>query len=415
MQKNINLKIAFVADPNSNFVMHHFKYWQELGFKIDLVTHYSDKKNENLISAFHNLNKSDYIIYELLRRFLFFFEKVYYKFNYSRFKKAMKSEKEGKPSIAHSILSAFTVSKYINTQNYQFIIGFDSFSYGLAIAKCKTPIKVIQVWGGDIYMYAFTTKIAYKLLKKAFKKTDIIWTSSISSKDQLINVFKVPKKNIAAIPLGVDQKIFKNLKKNKQKLLKKYNIDSDNRVIVNIRRFRPAWGSEIALEVFINIAKLQPLTHFIFLGGAGVKKYVDDARIMIKKEGFESRFTFFEDNISMVECLELMSISDISTSFMIERDMRSLSISQSICLGNFPILSNQEEYKEMIKLGLKAELVDINNVESIINVLDNCLSNFDELEHKIELNNNYCEKYENWEKQHNLLINRIMEEKKCAE
>jgi len=406
-----NKKIAFITNPDLQFNIEIYKYWTKLGFDIDLITSYNDtyqNKEINVISAFHQLTKKEYFIFETVRIFSSFLQKIYYSFNKNKIEKAMGTEKSSVPSISHVITSAYSISRYVNKQDYLFIIGFDVFGYGLATSLCKNTFRVVQVFGGDVFMHAHTTTLAYKIVKYSLKKNDLIWNGSYSAARLIPEIFKISGDNFFTHSFGVDKRSF-SLLENKEKLKSKYLINMNHKVVVNVRRFRPSWGSELAMNAFLEIAKTHDDTHFILFGGAGVESNVKEAINSVRENNLENRFTFFENNMTMFECLELMSISDISTSLMIERDMKSLSISQAVALGTFPILSDQEEYKIMVNQGLNAKLVNIENEDNIFKALDDCVRNIDKYKIKANENYKYVDEHENWEFQNEKFISRIQE------
>ena len=416
-----NKKIAFITNPDLQYNIEFYKYWSKLGFDIDLITSYNDSfydKKVKVISAFHQLNKKEYLIHEGIRILSSYAQKLYYFINKNKIERAMGTEKLSVPSIAHVITHAYSISRYVNKQYYLFIIGFDVFGYGLATALCKNTFRVVQIFGGDVFMHANTTNLARKIVRYSLKKSDLIWNSSYSSSKIIPEKFNINSDKFITISMGVDKRPFCKLR-TKEVLKDLYSIDKDHKVIVNVRRFRPSWGSKLAIKAFLKLAKTHNEIHFILFGGAGVKSNVKEAIELVKSNNLEHRFTFFENNMTMIECLELMSISDFSTSLMIERDMKSLSISQAITLGTFPILSDQDEYKIMINQGLNAKLVDVKNEDNVFEALDECVNNFEHYKIKVQENYSYVEKHENWDIQNDKFINRIIQDiekkKTCAE
>lgn len=408
-----NKTVGIIGDPSSTFVREQSIYWKNAGLKVNIITYIWDNPNIfdsdiEIISTFYHEKRFFYFAMQIFRKVLEYFEKVVLFFGRKKYRIAMGSEKEGFVSFAYSIIVALSISRFLSKKNYDLLYGHDVFSYGLAVGLSKCKTKVIFPWGGDIYMYANTSLPAFLIVKKALNSVDFICPSSSSSAKIIAEKFKVDSNKIEPISWGVKTgKFTKSTREQRNDICKKYDINPNHKIILNVRRFLPAWGSEIALNAFIEIASKYDNTHFIFFGGSNVKHHVERAYQIVSGKKLNKKFTFFYNNISLSECSELMSISDIFTSLMIERDMRSFSILQAISSGAYPILSDQEEYRDMIKLGLCAKLVDISSTKNIVEAIEYCLLNEHEIEETSTRNLLYIKDVEDWNHQHNYMINKF--------
>jgi glycosyltransferase involved in cell wall biosynthesis len=136
---------------------------------------------------------------------------------------------------------------------------------------------------------------------------------------------------------------------------------------MNVRRFFPAWGSDVAFQAFVGFAREQPNAHFVLLGGAGTEALVAAARETLLREGLASRFTLFDGDLPPAECAALMSIADICVSLMREIDMRPLaSILEAACAGGAPVIGDQPEYRAMERLGFSALFVEPGDPDSAL-------------------------------------------------
>jgi glycosyltransferase involved in cell wall biosynthesis len=414
----IDHKIAIVGDPSSIFVKEHAAHWNSLGLKVDVITYIWDGPDRlpcgtRVISSFKEESRNYYFSMQLVKKALYLIEKIFIFFGKRKYKKAMGTEKDGYVSFAYSILVGYSVSRFINKSDYSIVVGHEAFVYGLAVSLVKNRAKVLFPWGGDIYMYSETSYPAFCIVKKALNSVDLICPSSTKSIEHIITRFKVNPEKVEADYWGIKVNIFKpSTSEEKTIICKKYGINPNNKIILNVRRFLPAWGSEMALNSLIRIGTKYEDVHFVFFGGQNVEKYVSEAIVKVKQLGISERFTFFDKELSINECAELMSISDLFTSLMLERDMRSASILQAVNSGAFPILSNQQEYKIMMKNGLNAILVDANSLDNVVEAIEQCLNNEELIEEYRRKNFDYISTNEDWDKKQQSLINRILSIKK---
>jgi glycosyltransferase involved in cell wall biosynthesis len=152
----------------------------------------------------------------------------------------------------------------------------------------------------------------------------------------------------------------------------RFGIDPSLRLFLNVRRFLPIWGCDVALEAFRRYAREDPGSHFVMLGGSGTEGMVRDARKTLRADGLEGRFTLFEGDTPFDDCIDLMAAADVFLSLMRVPDMRSFSILQAACAGGIPVLSDQAEYREMERDGFRALFVDPVDTDGVVAALREC-------------------------------------------
>jgi glycosyltransferase involved in cell wall biosynthesis len=262
-----------------------------------------------------------------------------------------------KPRASPAIVDALSISLFTRTLRPRLVCGQEVFSYGLAASLCGGCPRLVMPWGGDVYMYAETTSLAFALVKYALRHVDLVVAGSPLAGDHLKTRFGVPPERLHCGGLwALDRERFRRATPTEnQRTRARYGIRPDDLVIMNVRRFFPAWGSDIALEAFVRVAKGRRDAHFVLLGGAGTEALVAGARERLEQEGVSSRFTLFEGDLPIAECAALMSIADICVSLMREADMRPLAaILEAACAGGAPVIGDQPEYRAMEQLGFSA-------------------------------------------------------------
>jgi glycosyltransferase involved in cell wall biosynthesis len=295
--------------------------------------------------------------YDRIERWLWRLESPLTALQQTRFTQAMGSETWYKPSVSPWVADALSISRFVQTLRPQFICGQEVFAYGLATAFSRHVPRMLMPWGGDVYMYARTTAMAFLTVRHALRHVDLVVPGSPIARDYIHERFGVPLKRMHCGGLwALNRERFRRATKDQRtRVCARFGIDPHSLVIMNVRRFFPAWGSEVAFPAFLQFAEEWRSAHFILLGGSGTESRVAEARKLLTSRGLSARFTMFDGDISIDDCAALMSIADIFVSMMLEQDMRPLaSILEAAASGGAPILGDQPEYRVMESLGFRA-------------------------------------------------------------
>jgi glycosyltransferase involved in cell wall biosynthesis len=232
-------------------------------------------------------------------------------------------------------------------------------------------------WGGDIFMYSETTTMAGLLTAHALRQVDLVVTGAVSSIPYLESRFRVKRARIHfSSSWGADLHQFRRAPpEERQQICEQFGIPPEALIVMNVRRFLPAWGSDVALESFLRFAASEPSAYFVLLGGAGTETLTTAARQRIRAEGHADRFVLVEGNQPITVCAKLMSVADIFVSLIRMRDMRSSSVVQAAAAGGAPIIGNQQEYRCMENEGFKALFVDEKDVDAVVRSLQEYAAN----------------------------------------
>ena len=269
--------------------------------------------------------------------------------------------------IVEPIIHGISISRLVRSLKPRFVYGHDASISGLATALCRGFPRILQPWGGDIHEHADSSSLINAIVKYSLRHVDLVCPGSITAAKYIVDHFRVSPDRVHAVSWGVDRRMFYRADNEKRQIIcARYGIDPTAIIFMNTRRFRPHWGSDIVLNAFIRFAGEWPQSYFILLGGANSEPYVLEARKRLAGTPLGKRFTFFNGEIPLADCAELMSVTDVFTSVVRKKDIGSWAVLQAAAAGGAPILSDHGEYREMMQLGFKALFVDINNEDTIV-------------------------------------------------
>lgn len=274
------------------------------------------------------------------------------------------------PTFACPLPRAGIVARRALSLRPRFVFGMEVFQYGLATALCRGVPRILMPWGGDIYLYAEASAVSFAMVRRALSRVDLVCPSAKTAASHIAARFGIPAARIRAISWGVDRAMFRRADPGRRAVtFGRFGIDPSCRLILNVRRFVPVWGCDVALEAFRRYAREDPGAHFAMLGGAGTEGMVREAREALRDDGLEGRFTLFEGDTPFEDCADLMAAADVFLSLMRIPDMRSASIVQAACAGGIPVLSDQPEYREMERDGFRALFVDPVDTDGVVAAL----------------------------------------------
>jgi glycosyltransferase involved in cell wall biosynthesis len=303
---------------------------------------------------------------------------------------------------------ALSLPALVRSLNPQFVFGMEAFSYGLSTAWCSGVPRILQPWGSDIYLYAETTSLASLVVTHALRNVDLLVPGSIAAAEHIQHRFGVPQERIEPITWGVDLRMFSRADEDaRSRILARYGIPPGALIVMNVRRFLPLWGAEIALEAFIRFARARSDVYFVLLGGAATEEVMARARRRLQEEGVVDRFVLLEGHKPLADCAQLMSVADIAVSLMYNADMRSSSVCQAVAAGAALVLSESAEFRKREALGFRAAFVDAGDVDQVLAALHRYADQPELRRASAESNRRYVEEHEDWDKNHVRLLELI--------
>ena len=136
-------------------------------------------------------------------------------------------------------------------------------SYGLMGTFLNHSPYYVSVWGSDVFTFPKHSFISKYLLKRVFRKSDKIFsTSHIMAKE--IGLYT--KKKVAVIPFGVDTEIFKPHKRNKT-----------NKIVIGyIKSIEKIYGIDLLIKAFSVAIKENNQLELKIIGDGTIKQKMKD-------------------------------------------------------------------------------------------------------------------------------------------
>jgi glycosyltransferase involved in cell wall biosynthesis len=371
--------VVIIGDPAHFCPQRMAGFWRSVGLEVAIVTRRWDGPSQlndgtrilqSVDSETFSFREQLTSLYERWLRV----ERGLNLWERSRYRAAMgpAEQQDHQPSFADSLLQAASIPQFVSQLDPAFVFGQVAFTYGLATALCAVGPKVLMPWGGDIFSFAETNSVSFAMVQRALNGVDLVVPSGVVGARIVTDRFGVAREKVRAISWGVDRRLFRKASWDRRcRFCAENKIDPRSLIILNVRRLKPRWGCNLALEAFIQLAEQDESLHFFGLGGPGSEPFVAQARERISSKGLNRRIIIFDGPISDSAVQELVSMVDIYTSLVPVslNDMRSASILEGAAAGATPVLSNIAEYREMERLGFRALFVKELQPEAIVATL----------------------------------------------
>jgi len=370
--------IVVVGQPNSLFPNQLASYWRAQGRDAVIVSRFWDGPNflDSGTPVLRSFEAESFLFRKmlvLLSLFLKILEKLLFFFHRERVETIFRKHhyRPFPPNFSNLIVDGISIARFVRSLKPSFVFGQEVFSYGVATALCWGYPRFLMPWGGDVYFFCDLSWPLHALTRFALNRAHGVYPTSTSAAKHIHLKFDVPENRIFSVSWGIDPKVFHPLSfPERERVRKKWGISFSAFVVLNVRQFHPAWGSETALMACLEYSKKNLKARFIFFCGKGNEEEIHQAMFLTKKYGKTDQFIFLERGVSLEDFQELCGISDVFLSLMRIPDMRSFSILQASACGSLPILGDQAEYREMEKLGFRALFVDPEKPASTVQALE---------------------------------------------
>lgn len=267
------------------------------------------------------------------------------------------------PSLAPPVFDALMIAAAADALRPSCVFGHEAFAHGLATSLCRAPRKALFAWGADVLQYAAMSDLAHALVRQALHGVHYVLTNSAGMEDALHERFALPRTNIAHISYGVDRRRFSRAAGHRAAAIRAcHGIPPHARVVMNIRRFLPHWGSNAAWPVLRAVAEQRSDTHLVLLGGAGSE--ADLARVTNEAlaRGLRDRVTVMDGDVSLSTVADLMAVTDVAISLVEPLEPVSWSVLQAAASGSALVVGDQGSYADECARGLSAVRVPATNV-----------------------------------------------------
>jgi len=292
-------------------------------------------------------------------------------------------EAEFGPRSAASVVPSIRRGEYaaavVNELRPKFVWLNHVFQFGWAAQQIReTPILAMP-WGGDIYNLGRATWLSQRMVRRGLAASSVVVPSAATATDILSTTYRVAPERICPLSWGVDLDEFRQrLDGQKMELRAALGLPKDAQVLFNARRMKPAWGSDAALQVMLEVARRRPASFHIVIAGSDAGDAAAAAQAAIDAEGLTNQFRIIAEDVSMDSFLDYCVASDVAVSLRSARDMRSLSILQCAAAGVDLICSDQPEYRAMEQAGFVARFVDPENPGSVLSAVMEAIDALDE-------------------------------------
>jgi glycosyltransferase involved in cell wall biosynthesis len=258
--------------------------------------------------------------------------------------------------------NAWRLARAVDRLKPTFVLGCEAMAYGLATSLCRTRPRILFPFGGDVYNSAETWWAADRQIGHALRTVERVLPSSSAARDHIIERFAVPSERVRAISWGADLKsLIHAPTEQRRSARERWQIPSASIVVVNSRRFRPVWGSDVILKAFLQSARTSSNTHYVLIGGPGASEELAAARREIDAAGLEKRFLLIDRELTLAEYHDLALTAEIFTSVMPRCDMRSSSVLELAAAGAAPVIGDVAEYRCMERGGFQASFPPCDN------------------------------------------------------
>lgn len=267
------------------------------------------------------------------------------------------------PSLAPPFFDALLIAAAADALDPVCVFGHEAFAHGLATRLCRAPRKALFAWGADVLQYAAMSDLAQAMVGQALHGVHYVLTNSAGMEDALHDRFRLPRANIAQISYGVDRRQFSRACGARADAIRsRYGMAAGARVVMNIRRFLPHWGSDAAWRVLRAVAEERPDTHLVLLGGRGSELDLERAKREARALGLRDRITVMDGDVSLSTVADLMAVADVALSLVEPLEPVSWSVLQAAASGCALVVGDQGSYADECARGLSAVRVPATNV-----------------------------------------------------
>lgn len=268
--------------------------------------------------------------------------------------------------------------------------------YGIYGALTSFHPLIISVWGSDVLRVPIRSKSRKYVISWALKKADCITTTAEFMKNYLIETFGLPRHKIVRVPWGVDPEIFHQGYQEEVMILKRtLGIKPNAPIIISHRCMKPLYGIESIIDAIPYVTRRHPHAVFIFIRGRGSIEFENRMKLKAKKLGIIRNVRFISKHLSPREMAVYLNMADIFISVP-KTDQFGCSVLEGMSCGVIPVVSNIRAYRQYLKNGLNAFLVDPENPKEIAERIIYCIEHPKIKDIFSRINRKIVEERENW-------------------
>jgi hypothetical protein len=395
-------RVVVVGDPNSIFVQTPVSYWRGLG--VDAVILTSRWSGPASVANDLPVFTAEALAPESVKRaaaglvpFLDAVNTATLGFDPARVQRALRTWQHTAvpPSITPPLYDGLLIAAAADVLEPACVFGHEAFAYGLATCLSRARRRALFVWGADVLQFAAMTDPARALVHQALHGVSSVLTTAGSMAEALQERFALPPERIALISYGVDRHQFRRATPERDARVRdRYRIAPGSRVVMNIRRFRPHWGSAIAWPAMLAVAERHPEVHLVLIGGSRTDADLDRTIAEAAARHVSRRLTVVRGNVPLDEIADLMSVAEVSLSLVEPLEPVSWSVLQASACDSVVIVGDQPTYRTECARGLSAVLVPPCDVTAVTGAIDALLQDHDRRQRMCAANDRYLSAYQ---------------------
>lgn len=264
----------------------------------------------------------------------------------------------GNQTAVGSVYTTMLVLPLINKLYPANILAHQVLRFGFISQIYNKCSVYIFPYGQDIFIYGKASFFLKNIIKYNLKKAKAIFPASIEAKTFMKYYYKVSSDNIIVFSTIPNLDIFYDKNEFDIKTIRqKYNINSDEFIIINIRRFQNGWGADILTDVFLKLAEHNSNFKIILITG-GIETGGNNHLNRIRNSQHKNSFIIFNSSVTIEEYRDLLVMSDLGVSTVLNGDMRSWSVMQAAAVGLPLVMNKTKEYINLQNDGFDAFFLD---------------------------------------------------------
>nr|WP_102440988.1 glycosyltransferase [Vibrio splendidus]PMJ32656.1 hypothetical protein BCU26_09640 [Vibrio splendidus] len=266
------------------------------------------------------------------------------------------------PTPLGYVFSSFLISSYLKKNGIGLINAHYATGYGLLGALVKCKIKVLSVWGSDVYLFPNKSWWHKTLLENVLERYERIFSTS---HDMAEVTRAYTDKKIYITPFAVGDIFLKTRVKNKSK--------NTILTIGSTKNFDEKYGVDILIKVYAKLISISSIKTKLVLIGDGKEMY------SLKKLANDLNIEHLVDFVGRVEHAQMIELLDKFDLYAIFSRSESFGVSalEASARGVPVVSSNVGGLPEVVCNDVTGEVLDTNNLDSMALSLSNLLNNED--------------------------------------
>ena len=219
--------------------------------------------------------------------------------------------------------------------------------YGTLARLSGFSPNLLSVWGSDVYVFPFKSRINMRLIRANLKQATKIASTSYVMKRRIESIYK-PNAKIAVTPFGVDTRQFCPVE-----------IDSNESVITigTVKTLAPIYGISTLIEAFALLKSRSEMDIQLVLVGGGPQR--EELMELARNLKVDTHVKFIgavphEDVPTWIGKFDIFAALSVSESF-------GVAVLEASACGKPVVVSDADGFQEIVTDGVTGYIVPRNN------------------------------------------------------